>query len=245
MRCLLVEDDFSTAHSTKLALKVKDIDCDIAYTGHEGIEMASAHDYDCILLDMILPDVDGMEIIHSMRQKRIQTPIIVLSGMTQVDYKIRALQLGADDYVTKPYDSNELVARIYAVIKRCFKVHRSISKVGILTIDFEGRSVNIHGNSVKLTDMEFKLLELLSLKQGSVITKENIMNHLYGSPDAVPNKVINVFVCRLRKKLEKASDGLNFIHTAWGGGYQLSAEGSVPTGTGRDALFAKAQHVAS
>lgn len=239
MLCLLIEDDFSSAHSTKLALKVKGIECDIAFTGHEGLEKACQNEYDIILLDMILPDIEGMEVIYAIRQNRVSTPIIVLSGMTRVDYKIRALQLGADDYVTKPYDSNELIARIHSVIKRCFKKQRVISNVGNLTIDFESRSVRIAENSMKLTDMEFKLLELLSLKLDEITTKESIMQHLYGSTDAVPNKVINVFVCRLRKKLEKASGGLNFIRTSWGGGYQLLGQGEMSSGSGRQELFTK------
>lgn len=237
MRVLLIEDDLSTARSIKLALLVQNIKCTICHTGHEGIKNAISAPYDIILLDMMLPDLDGTDVIHELRHNKIKTPILILSALNNPDQKIKALQLGADDYMTKPFNNIELVARLNAIIKRTKKEAKSIAHLGKITIDFDLKIIKVLNRYVKLTDKEYALVELLALKRNRFTTKEHIIEHLYGNLNRVPMKIINVFICRVRKKLEDASGGFNFIQTVWGSGYRLLDEGERPSC--RQELFAK------
>lgn len=229
MRVLLIEDDISTAQSINLALLAHDIHCTLSSSGHDGIQYALASKYDIILLDMMLPDAEGTEIIHSLRQSKVETPILILSAINHPDQKIKALQLGADDYMTKPFNISELIARLKAINKRAHKSIKSIVTIGKITIDFNLKTIHVLDTYVKLTDKEYGLIELLALTRTRFTTKEHIMAHLYGNSQDIPMKIINVFVCRVRRKLEKASGGYNFIQTVWGMGYRLLDEGELVT----------------
>jgi len=236
MHVLLIEDDLSTAQSIRLALLRHDIQCTLSSSGYHGIEYATTSKYDIILLDMMLPDSEGTEVIQTLRQRKIETPILILSAINHPEQKIKALQLGADDYMTKPFNLTELVARLNAITKRAHKSIKSVVHIGKITIDFNLKTIHVLNNYVKLTDKEYSLIELLALTRTRFTTKEHIMAHLYGNAQDIPMKIINVFVCRVRRKLEKASGGYNFIQTVWGMGYRLLDQGE--RATSRSTLFA-------
>ena len=221
MRALLIEDDHSTAKSVELALAREGIICDIAQTGQEGVELGMIYDYDIILLDLVLPDIDGYKVMEKLKAGKIKTPVFILSGLSSADKKIKALELGADDYLTKPFDKAELLARMKAIVRR-FKGHcESTSQFGNFTINFDTRTVDVNGSQVHLTNKEYAILELLAMRKGTVLTKEMFLNHLYSGVDDPSTKVINVFICKIRQKLSKSSGGVDYIDNVFGRGYML------------------------
>lgn len=221
MRVLLVEDDPSTARSIELALATEGIICDTAALGQEGLEIGQLYDYDIIILDMMLPDIDGFEVLRRFRAGRVKTPILILSGLSGSEQKIRGLGIGADDYVTKPFNRGELIARIQAVVRRSKGHSESLIRTGALTVNIDERTVELNGKPLHLTSKEYGILELLSLRKGTALTKEMFLNHLYGGIDEPELKIIDVFICKLRKKLSDATGGQNYIETLWGRGYML------------------------
>ncbi len=221
MRVLLVEDDPATAKSIELMLKQEGFVCDVSDLGEDGLEIGKLYDYDIILLDLMLPDMDGYEVLRRFRSAKVKTPILILSGLADLDAKIKGLGFGADDYLTKPFDKRELVARIHAIVRRAKGHSQSTIKTGRLTVNLEARTVDAQGKPLHLTGKEYAILELLSLRKGTTLTKEMFLNHLYGGIDEPELKIIDVFVCKLRKKLSTACDGDNYIETVWGRGYVL------------------------
>lgn len=221
MRVLLVEDDASTARSIELALASEGIVCDTVDLGEEGLEIGKIYDYDIIILDLMLPDLDGYEVLRRFRAAKVKTPILILSGLSAPDQKIKGLGLGADDYLAKPFNKGELIARIQAVVRRSKGHSESIIRTGKLSVNLDTRTVEVDSNTVHLTSKEYGILELLSLRKGSTLTKEMFLNHLYGGIDEPELKIIDVFVCKLRKKLADTSNGDNYIETVWGRGYVL------------------------
>ncbi|MFM7347666.1 MAG: response regulator transcription factor CtrA [Tagaea sp.] len=221
MRVLLVEDDPTTAKSIELMLKQEGFVCDVSDLGEDGLEVGKLYDYDIILLDLMLPDMDGYEVLRRFRAAKVKTPILILSGLADLDAKIKGLGFGADDYLTKPFDKRELVARIHAIVRRAKGHSQSTIKTGRLTVNLEARTVDAGGKPLHLTGKEYAILELLSLRKGTTLTKEMFLNHLYGGIDEPELKIIDVFVCKLRKKLTTACEGDNYIETVWGRGYVL------------------------
>ncbi len=221
MRVLLIEDDSLTARSIELALAAEGIICDTAEVGEEGVEIGRIYDYDIILLDLILPDIDGYQVLLRLRSAKVKTPILILSGLSSVDQKVRGLGFGADDYLTKPFNKDELIARIQAIVRRSKGHSESVVRFDKVAINLDTRHVEVNGIQVHLTNKEYAILELLALRKGSVLTKEMFLNHLYSSMDEPEIKIIDVFVCKLRKKLADASGGVNYIETVWGRGYML------------------------
>jgi two-component system, cell cycle response regulator CtrA len=221
MRVLLIEDDSSTARSIELALAAEGIICDTAEVGVDGIEIGKIYDYDIILLDLMLPDIDGYEVLLRLRSAKVKTPILILSGLSSVDQKIKGLGFGADDYLTKPFNRGELIARIQAIVRRSKGHSESVVRFDKVAINLDTRIVEVDGTQVHLTNKEYAILELLAMRKGTVLTKEMFLNHLYSSMDEPEIKIIDVFVCKLRKKLAKASGGTNYIETVWGRGYML------------------------
>jgi two-component system cell cycle response regulator CtrA len=227
MRVLLIEDDRATAQSIELMLKSENFNFFATALGEDGIDLAKIYDYDIILLDLNLPDMSGFEVLRALRVSKIKVPILILSGLSSVEDKVRGLGVGADDYMTKPFHKDELVARIHAIVRRSKGHAQSVIQTGDLVVNLDTKTVEVYGQRVHLTGKEYQMLELLSLRKGTTLTKEMFLNHLYGGMDEPELKIIDVFICKLRKKLANASkspefqDGLNFIETVWGRGYVL------------------------
>jgi len=221
MRILLIEDDPSTAESIELMLRKADLNTYVTDSGEEGIELAKLYDYDLIILDLSLPDIDGYEVLRKLRVGKIGIPTLILSGMDGTDSKIRGFGCGADDYLTKPFNREELVARIHAIVRRSKGHAQSVIRTGKVAVNLDAKTVEANGHPVHLTGKEYQMLELLSLRKGSTLTKEMFLNHLYGGMDEPEVKIIDVFICKLRKKLALATGGANYIETVWGRGYVL------------------------
>jgi len=221
MRVLLIEDDSATAASIEMMLRSEGFICDTTDLGEDGLEIGKLYDYDIIVLDLMLPDLDGYEVLRRLRAARVRTPILILSGLAELDHKIKGLGFGADDFLTKPFDRRELVARIQAIVRRAKGHSESLIRTGKLTVNLDSRTVEVEGHPVNLTGKEYGILELLSLRKGTTLTKEMFLNHLYGGMDEPELKIIDVFICKLRKKLANASSGKNYIETVWGRGYVL------------------------
>ena len=221
MRVLLIEDDSATAASIEMMLKGEGFVCDTTDLGEDGLEIGKLYDYDIIVLDLMLPDIDGYEVLRRLRAARVRTPILILSGMAELDNKIKGLGFGADDFLAKPFDRRELIARIQAIVRRAKGHSESVIRTGKLTVNLDSRTVEAEGSPLHLTGKEYGILELLSLRKGTTLTKEMFLNHLYGGMDEPELKIIDVFVCKLRKKLAVATHGDNYIETVWGRGYVL------------------------
>ncbi len=221
MRILLIEDDPSTAQAVEVALKSEGSICDRTDLGEDGLEIGKLYDYDIIILDLMLPDMDGFEVLRRLRSANVPTPILILSGLNDTDDKVKGLGFGADDYLTKPFNRTELLARINAIVRRSKGHADSIIQTGQLVVNLQTHTASIKNETLHLTGKEYAILELLSLRKGSTLTKEMFLNHLYGGMDEPELKIIDVFICKLRKKLADASSGANYIETVWGRGYVL------------------------
>lgn len=221
MRVLLIEDDTPTAKSVEMLLRREGVTVDITSFGQYGLEVGVIYDYDGIILDLMLPDIDGVDVIKKLRSANVKTPVIVLSGLSECKDKVNCLDLGADDYITKPFEGKELVSRIQAVVRRSKGHAESIIKIGRLSINLQSRTVEVDGKPLHLTGKEYSILELLCLRKGATLTKDMFLNHLYGGIDEPELKIIDVFVCKLRKKLMEALGGECYIETIWGRGYTI------------------------
>lgn len=221
MRVLVVEDDPATRQSIELMLRKEQWVVDSTNLGEDGLEIGKLYDYDIIILDLILPDMDGMDVIRALRAARVETPVLILSGLTEPDRKVRGLGVGADDYLTKPFDRAELIARVQAIVRRSKGHSQPVVQVGKLEVNLEARTAQVAGAALHLTGKEYGILELLAMRKGTTLTKEQFLNHLYGGIDEPELKIIDVFICKLRKKLTQAAKGDNYIETVWGRGYVL------------------------
>jgi two-component system cell cycle response regulator CtrA len=227
MRILLVEDDPTTSRSIELMLTHANLNVFCTDMGEDGIDLAKLYDYDLILLDLNLPDMSGHEVLRQLRLARIETPILILSGADDTESKIKGFGFGADDYLTKPFHREELVARIHAIIRRSKGHSQSMIRTGQVNVNLDAKTVEVAGKTVHLTGKEYQMLELLSLRKGTTLTKEMFLNHLYGGMDEPELKIIDVFICKLRKKLAEATGGSNYIETVWGRGYVLRDPGAT------------------
>ena len=221
MRVLLVEDDPTTAKSIEMMLTHANLNVYATDLGEEGIDLAKLYDYDIILLDLNLPDMTGHDVLRQLRLARIETPILILTGSDDTENKIRGFGFGADDYLTKPFQREELVARIHAIVRRSKGHAQSIIWTGKVAVNLDAKTVEVEGKTVHLTGKEYQMLELLSLRKGTTLTKEMFLDHLYGGMDEPELKIIDVFICKLRKKIAQATDNENYIQTVWGRGYVL------------------------
>ncbi|WP_371060133.1 response regulator transcription factor CtrA [Rhodosalinus sp. 5P4] len=221
MRVLLVEDDPTTSKSIEMMLTHANLNVYSTNLGEEGIDLARLYDYDLILLDLNLPDMTGHEVLRQLRTARIATPILILSGSDDTESKIKGFGFGADDYMTKPFHRDELVARIHAIIRRSKGHSQSVIRTGKVAVNLDAKTAEVDGKPVHLTGKEYQMLELLSLRKGTTLTKEMFLNHLYGGMDEPELKIIDVFICKLRKKIAEATGGATYIETVWGRGYVL------------------------
>jgi two-component system cell cycle response regulator CtrA len=230
MRVLTIEDDAPTAKAIELMLKSNGFNVFVTDLGEEGIDLAKLYDYDVITLDLNLPDMSGYEVLKTLRAAKIRTPIIIVSGMADVYDKVKGLGFGADDYITKPFHRDELIARIHAVVRRAKGHAQSVIEIGDLVVNLSLKTADVGGSRVHLTGKEYQMLELLSLRKGMTLSKEMFLNHLYGGRDEPELKIIDVFICKLRKKLANASksterpEGQTYVHTVWGRGYRIAEE---------------------
>ena len=221
MRVLIVEDDSATARTVEAILKAEGFICDTTDLGEDGLEIGKLYDYDLIILDILLPDIDGYEVLRRLRGAKVETPTLILSGLAEPDSKIKGFGIGADDYLTKPFDRRELVARVHAIIRRARGHAESVIRTGRLAVNLDSRTAEVDQQLLHLTGKEYQILELLSIRKGTTLTKEMFLNHLYGGIDEPEVKIIDVFICKLRKKLNNATGGTNYIETVWGRGYVL------------------------
>jgi len=221
MRVLLIEDDRSVAHSIELMLKTETFNVYTTDLGEEGVDLGRHYDYDIILLDLNLPDMSGFEVLRALRVSKVKTPVLILSGIASIEHKVKGLGYGADDYMTKPFHKTELIARVRAIVRRSQGHAESIVQTGDLVVNVDAKTVHIKQVRVNLTGKEYHMLELLSLRKGTTITKEMFLSQLYGGMDEPEIKIIDVFMCKIRKKLAIASNGRDYIETVWGRGYLL------------------------
>jgi two-component system cell cycle response regulator CtrA len=221
MRILLIEDDPVVAQSIELMLSTGPFEVETTSLGGDGVDIGKLDRHDLILLDLNLPDMSGYDVLRVLRVAKVQTPILILSGLATIENKVKGLGFGADDYLTKPFHKDELVARIHAIVRRSARDAEPVLQCGDLIIKQQLKRAQVAGTPVPLTTREYQLLELLALRQGSTITKEMILNQMYGGMDEPELKIIDVYICKLRKKLAAASGGRDYIETVWGRGYML------------------------
>src|SRR5262245_14054754 len=236
MRVLLIEDHIAAAQAVELSLEAEGLDVDAVGRGKDGVELARRYDYGVILLDLTLPDISGFQVLRSLRLSRVKTPLLILSALAGTEHKVKALHAGADDYVTKPFQEDELVARIHALVRRAAGNAEPRVQVGGLTVDLQTGAVELAGVRLYLTDKEYRVLELLSLRKGRPVSKEMFLDHLYGGLDEPVPKIIDVFICKLRKKLAAVAPGAVYIAIERGRGYVLrepaaAAQHHVPAAT--------------
>jgi two-component system cell cycle response regulator CtrA len=221
MRVLLIEDDRMMARSIELMLGAGGFIVEKVDRGEDGVDLGEVYDYDCILLDLNLPDMSGLDVLRALRRGKVATPVMVLSGTAEIEQKVKALSRGADDYLTKPFHKDELIARLRAVIRRSKGHAASEITIGDMTIDLDAKIVHVNGVRIHLTGREYQTLELMALRKGKTLTKDVFLSSLYGGMDEPGAKIVDVFICKLRKKLAPATDGRHVIETVWGGGYVL------------------------
>jgi two-component system cell cycle response regulator CtrA len=241
MRVLLIEDDSATAQSIELMLKSETFNVYTTDLGEEGIDLGKIYDYDIILLDLNLPDMSGFDVLRKLRVSKVKTPILILSGLAGIEDKVKGLGFGADDYMTKPFHKSELVARIHAIVRRSKGHAHSVINIDGLCVDLDRKTVEIDGAHVYLTCKEYQMLELLALRKGTTLTKEMFLSYLYGGMDEPEIKIIDVYICKLRKKLASASGGKDYIETIWGRGYAMREQAEAAAGFPPDRFLTAAE----
>src|SRR5258705_6895938 len=193
MRVLLIEDDSATAQSMELMLKSESFNVYTTDLGEDGVDLGKLYDYDIILLDLNLPDMSGFEVLRLLGVSKVKTPILILSGLAGIEDKVRGLGFGAADYITKPFHKDELVARIHAIVRRSKGHAQSVIQTGDLVVNVATKTVEVNGARVHLTGKEYQMLELLSLRKGTTLTKEMFLNHLYAGMDQAQIQTIDRF----------------------------------------------------
>ncbi len=221
MRILLIEDDSATAQTIELMLKSEGFNVYVTDLGEEGVDLAKIYDYDMIVLSLDLLDMSAIDVLRTIRVAKVNTPIMILARSAEIDMKVKTFAGGADDYMTKPFHKDEMIARIHAIVRRSRGHAQSVIKTGEIVVNLDAKTVEIGGKHVHLTGKEYQILELLSLRKGTTLTKEMFLNHLYGGMDEPELKIVDVFVCKLRRKLASGNSGRHHIETVWGRGYVL------------------------
>ena len=220
-RVLVVEDDRALGAVVVRGLAEEGHAVDLVATALDARHAITTVPYDAVVLDLGLPDGDGTEVCRQMREQGNMTPVLMLTARDEIVDTVRGLDSGADDYLTKPFHKDEMVARIHAIVRRSKGHAQSVITTGDLVVNLDTKTVEVGGARVHLTGKEYQMLELLSLRKGTTLTKEMFLNHLYGGMDEPELKIIDVFICKLRKKLASATHGKHYIETVWGRGYVL------------------------
>ena len=221
MHILVVEDDVVTAAKIEIVLQEENFLCDTTELGEVAVNRAKLLDYDIIILDLMLPDMTGYEVLRQLRAAGVHTPVLILSGLGEVDDKIKGLSFGADDFLTKPFEQRELIARIHAIVRRAKGHAASAVRTGKLLVNLDSRTALIGDQRLRISPKEYQILELLSLRKGNTLTKELLLHELYAGAEEPDVRIIDVFVCKLRRKLAKATGGEHYIETVRGRGYLL------------------------
>jgi DNA-binding response OmpR family regulator len=223
MRLLIVEDNRALLKSLRKGLQEEGFTVDAAADGEEGLFLAEHNEYDVIILDLLLPKLDGLKLLRALRRAGIQTHVLVLTALDAIDETVRGLNSGADDYMTKPFRFEELLARVRALLRRRYQKKAPRLVVADLEIDTLARRVRRRGKNISLTAKEFALLEFLAHHAGEVVPRAMIWEHLYDWQDESVSNTVDVFISRIRKKIDRP--GLPpLIHTLRGAGYQLRGE---------------------
>ena len=222
MNILLIEDDFKIASYIKRGLEEQSLNVELAYDGFIGKRLATSNIYDLIVMDIILPSINGFDLCTEIRASNIKTPILFLTAMDNVDDKVNGFNCGADDYLVKPFELKELVARIYALNRRSSieVTKQNILKVEDLEMNFDSRIVKKNNVIIEMTSKEYSLLEFFLLNKDKIVTRAQIAEHVWKIPLKNNNNVIDVYVNFLRKKIDKDSE-IKLIHTVVGMGYIL------------------------
>jgi two-component system cell cycle response regulator CtrA len=221
MRALVIQDDPIAIRLMDMILENEGIAFERARTGGEGIELARLYDFDIVLIDLRRSAATSCDVVRQLRGSRVGTPVLILSGLGEPSEKVKGLAAGADDYLTLPFNRDELLARMRAIVRRAKGHSRSTLTTGRLVLDIDARTAEVDGQPLHLTGKEYSVLELLALRRGTVLTKEMFLDHLYGGMDEPEVKIIDVFVCKLRKKIAALNRGEHYIETVWGRGYGL------------------------
>lgn len=221
MRILVAEPDPATLTTLEITLGSERFNVYGTDTAEETLELGKLYEYDAITLELDLPDGSGFDVIRRLRDARVKTPILVLSNSISMEDRIRAMDLGADDYMTKPFHNGELVARLTALVRRSKGITQRIITIGDVSLDLNAMNATVNGAPCHLTGSEYQIFRALMLFAGNVMSKERILNVLYGGMDEPDAKIVDVFVCKLRKKLVLAGAPGNFVQTVWGRGYMV------------------------
>jgi len=220
VRILIVEDEETLANILKEGLTEEGYAVDVAYTGDDGLYMAETMPYDVIILDLMLPEIDGFTVLERLRAKGIETPVLILTARDSIDDKVKGLDKGADDYITKPFEFSELLARVRALIRRASGKRSPVIKIQNITINTSSREVFKNGKKIPLSAKEYAILLYLVTNQGRVVTREELTEHVYDWEKSIESNVIDVYINFLRKKLSK-----DLIETVRGVGYIVRKDG--------------------
>jgi two-component system, cell cycle response regulator CtrA len=235
MRVLLIGQNGATPASVKAMLAKEKLVCDTADLSVDGLEIGRLLDYDVVLLDLSVRNANGYEVLRRLRNARIRTPVLILLGLAELDQRIKRLGFGDGDVIRNLFDHRQMITRIRTIARRSKSDCEATVRTGKLVVNLDAREVSVDDQPVHLTGKEYGILELLALRKSTTLTKEMFLNHLYGGMDEPEIKIIDVFVCKLRKKLTEATGGNHYIETVWGRGYRLrDPDLSEPaTGNGR------------
>lgn len=223
MRILVVEDNEDLANSIKRGLEKEGYSVELAFDGDTGLDMALCESYDCIVLDVLLPGVDGFEFVQALRENSVQTPVLMLTALDSVDDKIRGLSHGADDYLTKPFDFRELLARVQSLIRRNHLLRGDVLTFKEIHLNSRTRTVTVKGKELKLSRREFDLLELFMRDPNVVFSREEILEKVWGNERETRSNVVDVYVLYLRSKLKPFGYD-KYLETVPGIGYKLNLE---------------------
>lgn len=222
MRVLLVDDDKSMCYGIATQLGERDVVCDTVHLGDDCLNKVRVQDYDIILLDLILPDVSGYDLLRRLRMKNVNVPVLILSTLSDTDRKVQGFDYGADDYLSKPFNKEELFARVDALVRRSKGHSGNVIKIGSLSVYLKDKYAEVEGVRLSLTNKEYTILELLALHKGCTLHKDVFFSHLYCGIDVPEVKIIDVFVCKIRRKIQEIlNHDPGYIKTVWGRGYVL------------------------
>ena len=221
MRILLAEENKNLASDIIHVLEANNFHVDDATTAEDDLYLTSSYNYEAIIIDVGLPDMRGDKVLMTLRKNKNITPVLVLSSEDSIEQRISCFEGGADDYLLKPFHAKELVARIHAIVRRSNGHAENILTFGDLELNLRSRMVSVGGTPLNLTRKEYEMLELLCLRQGNIVTKEHFLDHLYGGIDEPETKIIDVFICKLRKKMAHSKTADSLIKTEWGRGYRI------------------------